>query len=1081
VFDGVGGNARGKSHQGTKNNCDKCGGDGADKCSGACEQQKINAKIQNSFGPMNEESKSNPFVMIYQWIAQLIDPKFPDRPDWEKAEVVGSISGFLQKLMFETIPEVSTAFGWLKSDAEGKADVSARSTVDLQSLPMRGEFEEAIGRISQGYNNILSKCTKYQVAHGGNNIYNEDNGLLGGISGQAISSNGAPAPPEYLDHGVFMQLLDPGNWGMDKLADASPVAAASMAVWNLAREGANMAIETKQKIEEMNVVNDGHILGAEGTEFRAEKSGYNMFQQASAKEYGKVQRGKFINGGIQMAGNLGGTYWHSGCRPRAAVAKNMPSTLDEFLKGFDDNDVTTMWDTDGDVAGSFYGGSNGHGEVKYLTFMGAGSVMEFEHSLDSKTEGTEYGWTYSVGGSMTRGAEAEVTIAVFTKVVESTENAFSKTATFDVSIGHNVAWNKHGSMGVHYALGDDTPADKFIIRIHDDIRFGTPVFEVAGGYSMCPGEPGTIWRESGLQLRIINWVGIDNSRLLPGQTAMFNAQISLKNVLREPLDLNMQTTSTDEQTGAKGSVILFNGDILNGDNKEFGGFSAMIEHNFVLQLTQPELARSIEGFGIEIRSSCEAAFGSNIYRDPLSSGSFQIPKATWLMECPPVEFNPIEHNTLVYKTNDPKATLKLVVYNPDVRNRWDVSKKDDNQQDYKNGALEKVQVQIRPVPNGQSPGEWNTVLNGTDGNPHDFKCTGDTTSGCSLDWSIAQQTYTMWDMSMNKEVTRKITDIEGEFELRARTLCNGRVPNAPISLMSQYSTENIIYKIDVTPPFAHKVSQPELGAANGNIVAGSVVFSEGVNCAKLTLSAVTSTGCGGGGGSSDATGVEFVCKTGSETLLIKVPKGSKKYKIVISGIEDDFQNKLVGGGDLTVTMNAGCAAASLTAGLGASSSSSAPLGDVASNTAEVVAQMQRTTEDGAAHSANALREVAAKIDELVAEQRHLTREVAESHNNKVAAAEEHNASEMIERSVLGAAQHQQQTTTSFGGFGNLGDLYSNHRAAAAYAGAASAILVAVAVVAHLMKKKGSRKHTAATTLLGTSSRAHHTATYGSRV
>lgn len=134
------------------------------------------------------------------------------------------------------------------------------------------------------------------------------------------------------------------------------------------------------------------------------------------------------------------------------------------------------------------------------------------------------------------------------------------------------------------------------------------------------------------------------------------------------------------------------------------------------------------------------------------------------------------------------------------------------------------------------------------------------------------------------------------------------------------------------------------------------------------------------------------------------------------------------------------------------------------------------------------------------------------HYNKVAAAEEHNASEMIERSVLGAAQHQEQTTNSFGGFGNLGDLYSNHRAAAAYAGAASAILVAVvgrctrltsvrltpavlialgfnllkaqcfqaiafkhqpavlhpytvAVVAHLMKKKGSRKHTAATTLL----------------
>ena len=43
--------------------------------------------------------------------------------------------------------------------------------------------------------------------------------------------------------------------------------------------------------------------------------------------------------------------------------------------------------------------------------------------------------------------------------------------------------------------------------------------------------------------------------------------------------------------------------------EEFGGFSAMIEHNFVLQLTQPELARSIEGFGIEIRSSCEVGPG----------------------------------------------------------------------------------------------------------------------------------------------------------------------------------------------------------------------------------------------------------------------------------------------------------------------------------------------------------------------------------------------------------------------------------------------------------------------------------------
>ena len=96
---------------------------------------------------------------------------------------------------------------------------------------------------------------------------------------------------------------------------------------------------------------------------------------------------------------------------------------------------------------------------------------------------------------------------------------------------------------------------------------------------------------------------------------------------------------------------------------------------------------------------------------------------------------------------------------------------------------------------------------GPDGNPHDFKCTGDTTSGCSLDWSIAQQTYTLWDMSMNKEVTRKITDIEGEFELRARTLCNGRVPNAPISLMSQYSVGGTSFLYDDYPGLKKALQQ----------------------------------------------------------------------------------------------------------------------------------------------------------------------------------------------------------------------------------------------------------------------------------
>ena len=83
-------------------------------------------------------------------IAQVIDRKFASRPGWEQAEVVGGINGFLQHIMFETIPDFANAIGWMNNEAEGKLGVDKRATVNLQSLPIQGEFEEAIGRISMG-------------------------------------------------------------------------------------------------------------------------------------------------------------------------------------------------------------------------------------------------------------------------------------------------------------------------------------------------------------------------------------------------------------------------------------------------------------------------------------------------------------------------------------------------------------------------------------------------------------------------------------------------------------------------------------------------------------------------------------------------------------------------------------------------------------------------------------------------------------------------------------------------------------------------------------------------------------------
>jgi hypothetical protein len=51
------------------------------------------------------------------------------------------------------------------------------------------------------------------------------------------------------------------------------------------------------------------------------------------------------------------------------------------------------------------------------------------------------------------------------------------------------------STTVSYTLADDDPNDNWTIDISDDGLFGTPVFKVRAGETMCPWEPGTLNRE----------------------------------------------------------------------------------------------------------------------------------------------------------------------------------------------------------------------------------------------------------------------------------------------------------------------------------------------------------------------------------------------------------------------------------------------------------------------------------------------------------------------------------------------------------------------------------------------------------
>ena len=112
---------------------------------------------------------------------------------------------------------------------------------------------------------------------------------------------------------------------------------------------------------------------------------------------------------------------------------------------------------------------------------------------------------------------------------------FNKYMNYDRSF----AWNKHGRMSTMYSLGDPEIGDKFVVRVGADKRFGTPIFTTMGGRSSCPGEPLTVWRESGYELKLTETPL--NLNLNPTEPAIVQLTIQTGTMYREspPLGLRL--------------------------------------------------------------------------------------------------------------------------------------------------------------------------------------------------------------------------------------------------------------------------------------------------------------------------------------------------------------------------------------------------------------------------------------------------------------------------------------------------------------------------------------------------------------
>ena len=177
-----------------------------------------------------------------------------------------------------------------------------------------------------------------------------------------------------------------------------------------------------------------------------------------------------------------------------------------------------------------------------LSFSGGGSSTDFAYTSSEKISDFSYGLEVSMNGEYKSSWEISLDgllgvalelILGETGVDTSSSSEFMKHFQYDRAFH----WNKHGELSVFYTLGDSHFGDKFVVQVASDKRFGTALFTTQGGRSSCPGEPFTIWRESGFTLSLSTTF---NEDLSPGERALLRLSVVNESPYRESTSLGLR-------------------------------------------------------------------------------------------------------------------------------------------------------------------------------------------------------------------------------------------------------------------------------------------------------------------------------------------------------------------------------------------------------------------------------------------------------------------------------------------------------------------------------------------------------------
>lgn len=179
---------------------------------------------------------------------------------------------------------------------------------------------------------------------------------------------------------------------------------------------------------------------------------------------------------------------------------------------------------------------NPPGENILLTFSGGGHSVEFSFTSNEAIEEYLSDVELGISGAINLKVERDLEISVGTAGADTGSGDEMRP---DYGFGNELTsarmfvWNKYGHVKTIYSLGDPNFGDKFVIQASVDKRFGTPMFKTMGGRSICPAEDGTMFRESGVTLRIPLETKLNVRGLNPGQRAIYEVVIQNESPYRE--------------------------------------------------------------------------------------------------------------------------------------------------------------------------------------------------------------------------------------------------------------------------------------------------------------------------------------------------------------------------------------------------------------------------------------------------------------------------------------------------------------------------------------------------------------------